>query len=479
MSRVAILMGLLICVNASAQEQQYVYEVRGSSTSAPAEDRAWSRFYDTEAGAQAELQELQRNYSKGGILEFDNNKPIGLRVERVAKAAFEFARKVKEAREAVDKAKDIAKNGLTAEERKFGDLLKEYKNRLKDSFENATNAKKAVTSIVKKVAKSKFDEANKLIANFNQTRLDFSRVSQEANGTSLMPVFTPILEQYRPIPQLSIQDLQGSIEDDGKYQIKVFKNNNGQWVEQKERALNTNDEGQARKYFTDVKAVQGWTATSNLPLDMNPSGNTNQSLIGTWVSTVGSKYVFEENGRARFYYRDGHEKNEYWTLDNNIITIKFGAPQNRTAFCRMSGNTFYLESYNDPGTPITTYPLKEQQTIYTKTSNLLEFNKYNPADCIGSWALKGESRGTIFGDRWSFWGQVDIYNDGTARHANVDGRHRATWGVDSDGKIIMTYEDAAFQAIIYKVGSTLWFNEVMPSNRMLPFVNTNELHRSN
>jgi hypothetical protein len=62
---------------------------------------------------------------------------------------------VKEAKEAVDRAKKIA-NGdgslLQAEERKLGSTLKEYKDRLKQSFEEALEAKKTLTSGVVQLA---------------------------------------------------------------------------------------------------------------------------------------------------------------------------------------------------------------------------------------------------------------------------------------------------------------------------------------
>ena len=67
----------------------------------------------------------------------------------------------------MDKAEKIIEKGLTAEEHKLGDILKEYTDRFRDSYQNAMNAKKSVTSIVGTIARSKFDEANRLIESFN------------------------------------------------------------------------------------------------------------------------------------------------------------------------------------------------------------------------------------------------------------------------------------------------------------------------
>ena len=98
------------------QPPQYVYEVRGTSTSALDQDRSWSPFYDTEAAASSRLKEIEREYSKGGINELSKDKPLRLRVEKLARAAADRARTVKEAKDAVDSAEKSAEKATA---RKF------------------------------------------------------------------------------------------------------------------------------------------------------------------------------------------------------------------------------------------------------------------------------------------------------------------------------------------------------------------------
>jgi hypothetical protein len=277
----------------NAPSAEYVYEVRGSRTAAPAQDRCWSQFYDTEAAALARLEGIAQEYAHGGILELSKDKPLGLRVERFTKATADLAKMVKEAKGAVD----AAEHG-----RKLGDTLKEYSSRIKDVYKMAVDAKRNLTSMTGTIARKQFDAANKLIDSFNRTRAEFSRASQEAAGSSLLPGFTSVLSQYPQLARVTPQDLKGKLEaaaPTGKYQVWVFKNEGGRWVKQEDRTLDTNDDKQARKYVADVKAVQGWTATSNLPLPEKENG-PNGSLEGTtWGGgTFNYSIRFEKGGRA-------------------------------------------------------------------------------------------------------------------------------------------------------------------------------------
>jgi hypothetical protein len=246
-----ILIGFLTSVGASAQEkqtvqpQQYIYEVRGSSTSAPAQDRSWSQIYDTEGAAMDQLRKIEQDYAKGGLLELVQDKPVRLRIEKFAKSVSGIAKDLKDAKAAVDKAKKIAEDGLTAEERKLGDTLKEFANQIRDSYQKATKAKNTVISIVGTVARSKFEEANRLIDNYNRTRSEFAQTSRAAVGSSLFPRFAATLTQYPELARVTPQELKGILESDaqipsGKFTVWVYNQVGGQWVKQDGRTLSTN-----------------------------------------------------------------------------------------------------------------------------------------------------------------------------------------------------------------------------------------------
>lgn len=65
---------------------------------------------------------------------------------------------------------------------------------------------------------------------------------------------------------------EGSAEGtgEGKYAVWVYKSEGGQWVKQPERTWNTDDAKAATNYVDQVKAVAGWTATTNAA-DLTPS----------------------------------------------------------------------------------------------------------------------------------------------------------------------------------------------------------------
>ena len=312
----------------SDQSPQLVYEVRGSSTSAGDQYRSWSQFYDTEAAALSRLKEIEREYARGGINEFSTDKPLRLRVEKLARAAADLARAVREARDAALNAEKFANKGLTAEERKLGDMLNEYSDRIKDDQRRAVNAKKYLISMTGTIARKQFLDVNNLIESYNRIRGGVQPGMQEAAGSSLLPRFTSILNQYPEIALTTPQDLKGELDSDatgGKFVIWVFKWEGGEWIQQVDRTLNSDNEAQARKYFADVNAVSGWTATSNLAAAKkapNPVG----SLAGTtWLKEDGWGYKFEVGGRALKINPDGkaaYKGRMTWRLENNRVEVQ-------------------------------------------------------------------------------------------------------------------------------------------------------------
>jgi hypothetical protein len=77
----------LLVLGSIAQERRaddgakYTYEVRGRSNLS-SEDRPWSRPYDDEANAKAELESIRRADAKGGLREYDPEKPVGLYIQK-------------------------------------------------------------------------------------------------------------------------------------------------------------------------------------------------------------------------------------------------------------------------------------------------------------------------------------------------------------------------------------------------------------
>ena len=120
------------------------------------------------------------------------------------------------------------------------------------------NAKKYLISMTGTIARKQFQDANNLIDGYNRIRTELIRASREAAGSSLLAGFTSILTQYPEIARATPDELKGQL-DSGpaarKFVVWVFKWEGGEWIKQVERALNTDNEDQARKYVADVNAV--------------------------------------------------------------------------------------------------------------------------------------------------------------------------------------------------------------------------------
>jgi hypothetical protein len=189
---------------------KYVYEVRGGGTQSPTEDRLWSEPFDTLAEAQARLRELVRDHARGGLLESAPNHPVGLRIVKRLRGGTEILETIKEAKEAVDKAKKIAEEGLTAEERKLGDTLNEYANRVRDAWQNAMSARKNLTGMTGNLTQKQFRDVNNLIDSFNNRRADFSKRVNSA-GNTLGARYGPVLTRYREVPRVAPEELKGKL----------------------------------------------------------------------------------------------------------------------------------------------------------------------------------------------------------------------------------------------------------------------------
>jgi hypothetical protein len=108
----------------------------------------------------------------------------------------EAKKAVDEAKKAVDEAKKVAEGEeslLKASERKLGDTIKEYKDMLKQSLYQVTEAKKTLSGGVASLAEAKFREANGLIDQYNREVQDFRSVM----GKNADLGFSP-LERVQP-----------------------------------------------------------------------------------------------------------------------------------------------------------------------------------------------------------------------------------------------------------------------------------------
>ena len=137
------------------------------------------------------------------------------------KQAADAADKLQEAKEAVDKAKEIKEEGLTAQERQLGDTLREYMDRIQDTYEKVKKLKSNMLSMTGKISQKQFDEVNKLIASYNKSRDELGKVDKQlsaARSERLKPGFSggspkgpavSVLEKFPTMDTLNPNNLKG------------------------------------------------------------------------------------------------------------------------------------------------------------------------------------------------------------------------------------------------------------------------------
>jgi len=139
------------------------------------------------------------------------------------------------------------------------------------------------------------------------------------------------------MPVLLVTELASSVmsagqsHSGGKITVWVFRNVNGGWEKQEGRTLVTDDAAVARKYVENVSAVDGWTATSNLPAyeEGSPSSTARaaQALVGTrWTyfgSLEGCVFTFLSGNRL---WATSYPQMGTWRLDGTRLTIEIQNP---------------------------------------------------------------------------------------------------------------------------------------------------------
>jgi hypothetical protein len=106
---------------------------------------------------------------------------------------------------------------------------------------------------------------------------------------------------------------------------------NGGWEKQEGRTFVTDDAAVARKYAESVSAVEGWTATSNLPPQEEGSPASTlpaaKALVGTrWTyfgSLEGCVFQFLEGNRVR---ATSYPQIGTWRLEGQRLTIEIQNP---------------------------------------------------------------------------------------------------------------------------------------------------------
>jgi hypothetical protein len=145
----------------------------------------------------------------------------------------ELLARLKEAKDAVDRARKVEKGEasiLSAKERKLGDTIKEYKDMVQQSARQIVEARKTLTGGVSGLTEARLREVNALIDGYNRQIQDFRSVM--GNGADLG--FRPLPRVEPPRAELEIPGRWATSSNewdfgaDGTFQI-AGTGNRGQW----------------------------------------------------------------------------------------------------------------------------------------------------------------------------------------------------------------------------------------------------------
>jgi len=155
----------------------------------------------------------------------------------------------------------------------------------------------------------------------------------------------PMLERVAAVSTLASTTTEKNGRTNRKYTVWVFKLADGKYEKQESRTLKTDDEGKARSYLESVKAVSGWTATSNLPTEMkeeNPSStkiaNSVEGAVWTYVGSIdGCLFRFESGNRL---WASSYEESGTWKQEGTKVSmeIPYGRGAGLNVFTGIVGN---------------------------------------------------------------------------------------------------------------------------------------------
>jgi hypothetical protein len=106
-------------------------------------------------------------------------------------------------RQSLDRAKEFVENGFTASERKLGDTLKEYADKVKTAYEDIRKLTAGMKFMTGSITQKQFDDVNKLIDSYNKYQGVVDNYRSSVPGTKLASV--PAL------PRVKAGDLRAKI----------------------------------------------------------------------------------------------------------------------------------------------------------------------------------------------------------------------------------------------------------------------------
>ncbi len=181
------------------------------------------------------------------------------------------------------------------------------------------------------------DTPSLLIARPNKTRPNAGDLSKSSPAS--------MLEKVAAVSALTPTTTEKNGRTNSNYTVWVFKLADGKYERQEDRTLKTDDEAKAGSYLESVKAVSGWTATSNLPAekeDEHPSStktaNSVEGAVWTYFGSIdGCLFRFERGHRL---WASSYEESGTWKQEGTKVSmeIPYGRGAGLNVFSGVVGN---------------------------------------------------------------------------------------------------------------------------------------------
>ncbi len=195
-------------------------------------------FRETRQGVEGIQQLLMSdNASSKGLGLTPNYSDFRIEQVALSERQSELVDNVRDAKEAVDKAKEIQKKGIAAlvKERKLGDTLREYRKVLNGALADVQRLRSSLLSMTGNIERRTFDQINRQIEDFNKQAEDYNqkvsspenviRLQQENGGKIVGRQDYPTIATLVPVRP---DQLKGTLANNAGGQSSVLADKKGQ-----------------------------------------------------------------------------------------------------------------------------------------------------------------------------------------------------------------------------------------------------------
>lgn len=235
---------------------------------------------------------------------------------------------IKKGVETINNAREQAE----PKERERGDTLKEYRDKIKESFDDAMNAKQKLTSLTGNISGEQYRKVIETINSFNEQHDKGISTGISFAGAGIERIEAPNPRDLRKYLVILLQEQEGKSEDES--------------VIDYERTMLSDDLVSMQNYVVELRKIRDWKVRTNVPEKQQPHIAQDEpdvrapveSPLGKWMviggprNNVWDDWRIEAGGAARKPAKygpgnlvDSNVTQWYsgtWTIDGDILTIQ-------------------------------------------------------------------------------------------------------------------------------------------------------------